>query len=100
MRSELLFPERCYQLSLTYRAGNFVRYFRSVAELPLLLLLAVRRHCDLMLARAVTTSQAAYRSPNLKVPLSHLANILWTDQAQWATLSHPDILRGSFSKLD
>ena len=79
-----MFPERCYQLGLTYRAGNFVRYFRSVAELPLLLLLAVRRHCDLMLARAVTTSQAAYRSPNLKVPLSHLANILWTDEVSLA----------------
>ena len=60
-RSELLFPERCYQLALTYRAGNFVRYFRSLAELPLLLLLALRRHCDLMVGRAVDTSLAAYR---------------------------------------
>ena len=51
-----------------------------MAELPLLLLLAVRRHCDLMLDRAVVTSQAAYKSPNLKYPLSHLATLLWTDQ--------------------
>ena len=80
-----MFPESCYQLALTYRAGNFVRYFRAVAELPLLQLLAVRRHCDLMLGRAVSVSRAAYRSPNLRVPLSHLASILWTDQAQSST---------------
>ena len=55
-----------------------------MAELPLLLLLAVRRHCDLMLDRALTTSQAAYRSPNLKYPLSHLATLLWTDQVALA----------------
>ena len=61
MRPDPLLVESCYQLALTYRAGNFVRYFRALPGLPLLLLLSLRRHCDLMLARAIAVSRAAYR---------------------------------------
>ena len=60
-RPELLVLETCYQLALSYRAGNFVRYFRGLPDLPLLLLLSTRHHCDLMLDRAVTVSKTAYR---------------------------------------
>merc|ERR1719150_2138032 len=37
-----------------------------------------------MLTQAVNTCRAAYKIPNLKVPLSHLANILWTDEVSLA----------------
>ena len=60
-RPDLLVLETCYQLALSYRAGNFVRYFRGLSDLPLLLLLSTRHHCDLMLDRAVTVSKTAYR---------------------------------------
>ena len=58
--------ERCVELAQSYRAGNYVRFYRLVSFLPLLLLLAVPRYCQMMLSHAVRVARLAYKSPNIK----------------------------------
>jgi len=74
-RSEKL--ERCFQLALSYREGNFVKFFRYVSYLPTLQLISVYKYCKLMLEHAASACRLAYKSPNLKYPASHLAKLLW-----------------------
>ena len=50
----------------SYRAGNYVRFYRLVSSLPLLLLLAVTGFCELMVSRAVRVAGLAYKSPNTR----------------------------------
>ena len=54
------------ELAQSYRAGNYVRFYRLVSSLPLLLLLAVPRYCQMMLSHAVRVARLAYKSPNIK----------------------------------
>ena len=72
-----LFTERCFQLALSYREGNFVKFFRYVSYLPTLQLISVYKYCKLMLEHAASACRLAYKSPNLKYPTSHLAKLLW-----------------------
>ena len=72
-----LFTERCFQLALSYREGNFVKFFRYVSYLPTLQLISVYKYCKLMLEHAASACRLAYKSPNLKYPASHLAKLLW-----------------------
>ena len=58
--------EKCVELAQSYRAGNYVRFYRLVSSLPLLLLLAVPRYCQIMLSHAVRVARLAYKSPNIK----------------------------------
>ena len=58
--------EKCVELAQSYRAGNYVRFYRLVSFLPLLLLLAVPRYCQMMLSHAVRVARLAYKSPNIK----------------------------------
>jgi len=74
-RSEDL--ERCLQIALSYRSGNFVRFFRLVnGELPMLFQISVNKYCKLMLIQAVSACQIGYKSPNLKYPIHHLSKLL------------------------
>ena len=58
--------EQCVEVALSYRAGNYVRFFRQVSALPLLLAIATAKFCSLMLSHAVKVGRLAYKSPNTR----------------------------------
>lgn len=57
----------CLALARAFTEGNWVRYYRLLAPLPLFLLLASLRPARLLLQRAVRASCAGYRAPNVRV---------------------------------
>ena len=67
----------CLDVARSYREGNYVRFFRQVANLPTLFLLAVYKYCKLLLSLALSVNRLAYKSPNIKFPCDHLAKLLW-----------------------
>ena len=81
-KSNLKFAENCFQIALSYQEGNFVRFFRHVSFLPTLQLMAVYKYCKLMLDHTTSLCKVAYKSPNLKYPVSHLAKLLWIQSEQ------------------
>jgi len=74
--------EKCFEIALSYRDGNFVKFFRHVSSLPTLQLIAVYKYCRLMLDHTSSACKVAYKSPNLKYPLTHLAQLLWIQSEQ------------------
>ena len=70
----------CLDVARSYREGNYVRFFRQVANLPSLFLLAVFKYCKLLLSLAVSVNRLAYKSPNIKFPCDHLARLLWVSR--------------------
>ena len=79
------FADLCLRIALWYREGNFVKFYRAVSSLPPLLLLAVTRHCKLLLARVAEVCKRAYRSPNVRYPSQHLASQVWVPQRRLET---------------
>ena len=71
----------CLDVARSYREGNYVRFFRQVANLPTLFLLAVYKYCKLLLSLAVSVNRLAYKSPNIKFPCDHLAKLLWVSRS-------------------
>ena len=67
---------KCLNVARSYREGNYVRFFRQVASLPTLYLLAVFKYCKLLLNHTVNVNKLAYKSPNIKYPSDHLARLL------------------------
>jgi len=60
-----------------YEQGNYVRFYRLVSTMPLVLLLSCAKYCQLMCEHALTVCSKGYRAKNARYPLSHLAGLLW-----------------------
>lgn len=56
-----------------------------MSSLPPLLLLAVTRHCKLLLVRVAEVCKLAYRSPNVRYPSQHLAGLVWVQHRRLET---------------
>jgi len=67
----------CLLISEVYRQGNYIRFFKLIKTLPIALLLATARHCQLMALRAVKVHSVSYSSKNLKFPLSKFSSDLY-----------------------
>jgi len=76
-------PKLSQQLKLSlaiahaYEQGNCVRFYRLVSTLPLILLLASAKYCQLMSEHALSVYSKGYKAKNARYPLSHLATLLW-----------------------
>eukprot|EP00092_Neocalanus_flemingeri_P029843 GFUD01032401.1.p1 GENE.GFUD01032401.1~~GFUD01032401.1.p1 ORF type:complete len:413 (+),score=148.52 GFUD01032401.1:168-1406(+) len=75
----------CLAISQAYDQGNSVRFYRLVSTLPLLLLLASAKYCQLMCDHALSVYSKGYRAKNARYPVSHLATLLWLSPS---SLSH------------
>jgi len=67
----------CLAISQAYDQGNCVRFFRLVSTLPLFLLLASAKHCQLMCEHAISVYSKGFKAKNARYPLSHLASLMW-----------------------
>jgi len=76
-------PKLSQQLKLSlaiahaYEQGNCVRFYRLVSTLPLILLLASAKYCQLMSEHALSVYTKGYKAKNARYPLSHMATLLW-----------------------
>jgi len=64
---------RCFAL------GNYVRFFRLLSRLPIMLKLASVRCAHQMCVQAISTMAKGYKAKNSKFPLTHLGELLWMD---------------------
>jgi len=64
-------------LSHAYQQGNYVRFYRMVSTLPLILLLSCAKYCQLMSEHALSVFSKGYKAKNARYPLPHLAELLW-----------------------
>jgi len=64
-------------ISHAFEQGNSVRFYRLVSTLPLFLLMACAKHCQLMCKHALAVYAKGFRAKNARYPISHLASLLW-----------------------
>jgi len=64
-------------LAHAYQQGNYVRFYRMVSTLPLILMLSCAKYCQLLSEHALSVFSKGYKAKNARYPLSHLAELLW-----------------------
>jgi len=65
------------KIASAYDEENYVKFFRMVSRLPLFLLIACTRYCQIMCDHALSIYVKAYKCKNARYPLSLMADILW-----------------------